>query len=126
MFMRRMSTIAVYSRSVEARHIESRGKVAVGRSAHCPFFEFKAESCGNLPCVMKQFHHACRAFERRTVDAAFDCEANTSVKRLEGAHQMLDATRFLHGAEAHVYFHLRLRRNDIAARPPTNQAYIKA
>ena len=87
---------------------------------------FKAESCGNLPRVVKQLHHARRAFERRTVNTAFDREANTPVKGLEGVHQILNATRFLQGAEAHVDFHFCLCRNHIAACSPTNHADIKA
>src|SRR5437588_10133870 len=75
---------------------------------------------------MKQFHHARRSLKRRAVDAAFDCEANALVKGLKGAHQTLDAMRFFHRTEAHVHFHLRLCRDDIAARPPANYADIKA
>jgi hypothetical protein len=126
MLVRCMRAIAIYAKSVEHRHVKSSSKVAVGCSAHCPFSEFKAESRGDIPRVMKQLYDAGRAFERRTIDAAFDCKANTPVKRLEGIHQMLDATRFLHCAEAYVYFHLRLRRDDIAVRSATKQTDIKA
>src|SRR6185369_5917175 len=126
MLMRRMRAVAIYAKSVEHRHIKSRGKVAVGCSAHCPFSEFKPESCGDIPGVMKQSYHPGSAFERGAIDAALDCKQNTPVNRLEGIHQMLDATSFLDCAEAHVYFHLCMRRDDIAVRASTKQADIKA
>ena len=84
--------------------------------------EFKTESGGKLPRVMKQLHHAGRSFERPTIDAAFDCEANTLVEGLEGAHQILDSARLVHCGEAHVYLHFRLRRDDIAAACPRESA----
>src|SRR5215471_17259782 len=125
MFMRGVCTVAVHAQAVQHRHVKRRRKIAVRCAADGTFSELKSKLRGDLTGVVIEFDHVCGAFERATIDPAFDRETDALIERLEGAHQVLDAACLRHLAEANVDLNLSLRGHHIAARTAANYSDVE-
>lgn len=124
--MRCVRAIAIYSETIQRRHIQRGGKVAIGCSSHRALSQFKTKLRGNLLCMMKQLDDVVRSLKWSTVNTSCHCKIDTLIKRLKVGHQSFDPSCLVSRVEPHVDFHLSVRRNHIGPRPPTNYANVKA
>ncbi|MNI14641.1 hypothetical protein D3C73_679100 [compost metagenome] len=116
MLVERMRPRPVRTETVQRRHAERSGKIAVRASARHHALERNPELCGNLGRGIEQLHALCGLRKGRPVHLAGDLECDIRINRLHGLNSGSDLGSGLVVRHAHIDLHPAFRRNCIAAR----------